>query len=76
MPVDLGTRKQRALVAALAMNRGRPVSVDALVELLWPAGAPPGVTGTLQAYCGYWPPSSRRCTPMVALPPLPASAGP
>ncbi|WP_460966263.1 BTAD domain-containing putative transcriptional regulator [Pedococcus soli] len=50
VPVDLGTRKQRALVAALAMNHGRPVSVDALVDLLWPTGAPPGVTGTLQAY--------------------------
>ncbi|WP_344192967.1 BTAD domain-containing putative transcriptional regulator [Pedococcus aerophilus] len=50
VPVDLGTRKQRALVAALALNHGRPVSVDALVDLLWPAGAPPGVNGTLQAY--------------------------
>jgi DNA-binding SARP family transcriptional activator len=50
VPVDLGTRKQRALVAALAMNHGRPVSVDALVDILWPDGAPPGVTGTLQAY--------------------------
>lgn len=49
-PVDLGTRKQRALVAALAMNHGRPVSVDALVDMLWPDGAPPGVNGTLQAY--------------------------
>ena len=50
LPVDLGTRKQRALVAALAMNHGRPVSVDVLVDLLWPAGPPPGVSGTLQAY--------------------------
>jgi DNA-binding SARP family transcriptional activator len=49
-PVDLGTRKQRALVAALAMNHGRPVSVDAIVDMLWPDGAPPGVNGTLQAY--------------------------
>ncbi|NYG06869.1 DNA-binding SARP family transcriptional activator [Phycicoccus badiiscoriae] len=49
-PVDLGTRKQRALVAALAMNHGRPVSVDALVDMLWADGAPPGVNGTLQAY--------------------------
>jgi DNA-binding SARP family transcriptional activator len=49
-PVDLGTRKQRALVAALAMNHGRPVSVDALVDMLWAEGAPPGVSGTLQAY--------------------------
>ncbi|MDR6863283.1 BTAD domain-containing putative transcriptional regulator [Phycicoccus sp. 3266] len=49
-PVDLGTRKQRALVAALAMNAGRPVSVDAIVDLLWPQDPPRGVTGTLQAY--------------------------
>ena len=49
-PVDLGTRKQRALVAALAMGSCRPVSVDTLVDVLWPEGAPPGVQGTLQAY--------------------------
>jgi DNA-binding SARP family transcriptional activator len=49
-PVDLGTRKQRALVAALAMGNRRPVSVDTLVDLLWPQEAPPGVLGTLQAY--------------------------
>ena len=48
--VDLGTRKQRALVAALAMGQGRPVSVDSLVDVLWPDAAPPGVQGTLQAY--------------------------
>ena len=34
-PVDLGTPKQRALVAALALSGGRPVSVDAIVDLLW-----------------------------------------
>jgi DNA-binding SARP family transcriptional activator len=49
-PVDLGTPKQRALVAALALSRGWPVSVDAIVELLWDDSAPPGVTATLQAY--------------------------
>ncbi|KGN34372.1 hypothetical protein N802_11860 [Knoellia sinensis KCTC 19936] len=49
-PVDLGTRKQRALVAALAMHHGRPVSVDAIVDLLWSDQPPPGVNGTLQAY--------------------------
>ena len=49
-PVDLGTPKQRALVAALALSRGWPVSVDAIVELLWEDAAPPGVTATLQAY--------------------------
>jgi DNA-binding SARP family transcriptional activator len=49
-PVDLGTPKQRALVAALALSRGWPVSVDGIVDLLWEDHAPPGVTATLQAY--------------------------
>ncbi len=49
-PVDLGTPKQRALVSALALSRGWPVSVDAIVDLLWEEHPPPGVTATLQAY--------------------------
>ena len=49
-PVDLGTRKQRALLAALALHRGRPVSPDTLVSLLWADSPPAGVTGTLQGY--------------------------
>ncbi|MBB3040733.1 BTAD domain-containing putative transcriptional regulator [Nocardioides soli] len=52
-PVDLGTPKQRALVAALALSGGRPVSVDGIVDLLWGDGAPPGVTGTLQGYVSH-----------------------
>lgn len=48
--VNLGTRKQRALVAALALHRGRPVGVDALIDLLWGNRPPTGVTGTLQSY--------------------------
>ena len=48
--VDLGTPKQRALVAALALSAGRPVSVDTIVDLLWGDTAPPGVNTTLQAY--------------------------
>ncbi|GAB2736595.1 BTAD domain-containing putative transcriptional regulator [Nocardioides pakistanensis] len=48
--VDLGTRKQRALLAALALHRGRPVSADTLVDLLWAGRAPGGVTATLQSY--------------------------
>ena len=48
--VDLGTPKQRALVSALALSRGWPVSVDAIVDLLWQDSPPPGVTATLQAY--------------------------
>ncbi|ABL81281.1 putative transcriptional regulator [Nocardioides sp. JS614] len=37
-------------MAALALSRGWPVSVDAIVQLLWDDTAPPGVTATLQAY--------------------------
>ena len=48
--VDLGTPKQRALVAALALSRGWSVSVDAIVDLLWGDAPPPGVTATLQSY--------------------------
>lgn len=49
-PVDLGTRKQRALLAALALHRGRPVSPDTLVSMLWADAPPAQVTGTLQGY--------------------------
>ncbi len=48
--VDLGPRKQRALLAALALHHGRAVSVDTIVDLLWPEDPPPGVGGTLQTY--------------------------
>ncbi len=48
--VDLGPRKRRALVAALALSGGRPVSVDALVDLLWADAPPDAVANTLQAY--------------------------
>lgn len=48
--VDLGTPKQRALVAALALSAGRPVPVDTIVDLLWGDSPPAGVAGTLQAY--------------------------
>ncbi|MFI2707866.1 BTAD domain-containing putative transcriptional regulator, partial [Nocardioides sp. CER28] len=49
-PVDLGTPKQRALIAALALSRGRAVSVDGIVDLLWGETPPGGVSATLQAY--------------------------
>lgn len=34
-PRDVGSRKARTLLAALAVARGGPVSVDALAEVLW-----------------------------------------
>ncbi len=48
--IDLGTRKQRALLAALAMRRGQPVGQDALVDMLWGDAPPTAVTATLQGY--------------------------
>lgn len=48
--LDLGTPKQRMLVAALALSGGRPVGVDTIVDLLWGDSPPPGVATTLQAY--------------------------
>ena len=48
--VDLGTRKQRGLLAALSLYAGKPVSTDAIIDLLWADDPPATVTGTLQAY--------------------------
>jgi class 3 adenylate cyclase/DNA-binding SARP family transcriptional activator len=41
----LGTRKGRTVLKVLALRRGRPVSVDHLIECLWPEDPParPGV---------------------------------
>ncbi|MBB3044865.1 ATP-binding protein [Nocardioides soli] len=49
-PVSLGGPKQRALLAALALHRGRAVSADTLADLVWDGSPPPGVSGTLQGY--------------------------
>jgi len=40
-PLELGRRKQRALVALLALNPNRIVSTDALVDALWGERPPP-----------------------------------
>src|SRR4051794_38822754 len=49
-PVGLGGPKQRALLAALALHRGRAVAVDTLADLVWDGAPPPGVSGTMQGY--------------------------
>ncbi len=48
--VSLGGPKQRALLAALALHRGRAVPADTLADLIWDGTPPPGVSGTLQGY--------------------------
>ena len=49
-PVDLGARKPRSIVAALAMRPGRAVSVDLLADLVWAGEPPPAAHGALHAY--------------------------
>ncbi|GAA4264045.1 BTAD domain-containing putative transcriptional regulator [Dactylosporangium darangshiense] len=49
-PVDAGTHKQRAVLAALALFRPRAVAVDALVDLLWGERPPPAPLNSLHGY--------------------------
>src|ERR1700690_1776892 len=41
--------KQRAVLALLALNRGRPVSADRLIDQLWGDGQPAEPANALQA---------------------------
>ncbi|MGH3128893.1 MAG: BTAD domain-containing putative transcriptional regulator, partial [Gaiellaceae bacterium] len=49
-PVALGGPKPRALLAALALEAGRVVSVDRLVEALWPGDQPETAGHAVQVY--------------------------
>ncbi|MGB2571824.1 BTAD domain-containing putative transcriptional regulator [Micromonospora citrea] len=49
-PLDLGTRKQRAVLAVLLLDPGRVVPLDRIISSLWADEAPSSATGTLQAY--------------------------
>ena len=46
----LGGRRQRAVLARLAVAAGSAVSVERLVEDLWLGDPPPSATNTLQSY--------------------------
>ena len=48
-PLDLGSPKQRAVLAVLALEAGRVVSTDRLIDLLWGDDAP-RAGATLQTY--------------------------
>jgi predicted ATPase/DNA-binding SARP family transcriptional activator len=50
VPVALGPRKQRALLALLVLEAKRLVSADRLVEELWAGEPPPGAAKTLRSY--------------------------
>ena len=50
LEVQVRTRKQRALLAALLLNANRVVSLDELAETLWGSHPPPSARVTLQNY--------------------------
>ncbi|MFG2042447.1 AAA family ATPase [Dactylosporangium sp. NPDC048998] len=50
VPVDAGTPKQRAILAALVLHRPRAVAVDALVDLVWGDDPPPSPLSSLHGY--------------------------
>jgi DNA-binding SARP family transcriptional activator len=49
-PVDIGHQRQRAVLAALLANVGRPVPVESLIERVWGPESPDGARRTLQSY--------------------------
>ncbi|WP_406440866.1 tetratricopeptide repeat protein [Streptomyces sp. NBC_00631] len=49
-PVDLGPPQRRAVLAALAVDTGRPVPVEALVDRVWGADPPEGARRALYAH--------------------------
>jgi len=48
--VDLGARRPRSILAALALRRGTDVPAETVVDLVWGGSAPPGAHGTLHSY--------------------------
>src|SRR3954470_24947494 len=50
VPLRLGSRKQRAVFALLAMQVNRPVALDRLVDELWHDEPPAQATLSLQSY--------------------------
>lgn len=48
--IDVGTPKQRAVLAMLALTPGRVVAVERLIDELWPDEPPASAMASLQAY--------------------------
>ncbi|GAA3599025.1 AfsR/SARP family transcriptional regulator [Kribbella ginsengisoli] len=49
-PLALGRRQERLLLGILLLEPNRPVSVDRLIELLWPADQPANPRRAIQVY--------------------------
>jgi DNA-binding SARP family transcriptional activator len=52
-PVELGPRKQRAVLAMLALRAGRTVSVDSLIGGLWGEAPPASAAKMVQLYVSH-----------------------
>ena len=52
-PVDLGTPRERALLALLLLHANEVVSSDQIVEELWPRGAPRTAQKIVQVYVSH-----------------------
>jgi DNA-binding SARP family transcriptional activator/tetratricopeptide (TPR) repeat protein len=52
-PLDLGGRRQRAVLARLLVARGDTVPADSLADAVWGEQAPRDVSGALQAYVSH-----------------------
>jgi DNA-binding SARP family transcriptional activator/tetratricopeptide (TPR) repeat protein len=50
MTVEVPAGRQRALLAALLLHAGHPVSADALAETVWDGMPPPGAAATLRSH--------------------------
>ncbi len=59
-PVELGPRKQRAVLAMLALEAGRTVSADHLVEGLWGDEPPSSAAKMVQLYISHLRRAARR----------------
>ncbi|WP_192579652.1 BTAD domain-containing putative transcriptional regulator [Micromonospora sp. AMSO31t] len=49
-PIELGPLKQRLVLAGLAVDAGRPVSTEALIDRVWGASPPTDARGVLYTY--------------------------
>jgi len=48
--VNVGTRKQRSVLAVLALQPNRLIAVDRLIDLLWPDEPPATARGVVQGH--------------------------
>jgi DNA-binding SARP family transcriptional activator len=49
-PVELGARKQRAVLAMFVLNRNHPVAIESLINAVWDRSPPPKARVTVQSY--------------------------